>query len=112
MLLGVLGTAIPLPWRAVALLPLLLAAVESVRALRAMAKAHAPARFVIWTVLGLVLVSFFAFVVVVPFFFYDATKAYQDCMLGANTATAAAQCRTTFLGGLQNLFDAWSSVGR
>ena len=43
LLLGLLATYLDLPWKAVALLPLALAARETVRSLRQMAQAGAPA---------------------------------------------------------------------
>lgn len=107
MLLGALAAGVPLPGTALALLPLGLALVESVRALRAMGGGRAPARVVAWTGMGLALTVGMVLLAVLPFLFYDTSKRYQDCIVGANTSTAAARCRTDLYDGLSGVLTGW-----
>lgn len=103
MLLGFLGAGIPLPWTAVALIPLALAGVESVRALQAMSRGGAPTRVTVWSGLGLALIVAMALVISVPYLFFGASMGYQHCLEGANTAVASAQCEADFSNGLQGV---------
>lgn len=98
---GFLASALSLPWTALALLPLGWSAYESMRALLQMRAAHAPGRALALPVFGLVVTGMLAASVVLPYAFYDATKSYQDCIAGANTQVATAQCRTSLYGGLR-----------
>lgn len=107
MLLGAVAVGVPLPWTALALLPLGLAAVESVRGLRAMSGGRAPTRVVVWTGMGLALTVAMTLMASLPFVFYDTSKNYQDCIVGANTSTAAAQCRTDLYDGLTGVLSGW-----
>jgi len=112
LLLGALGVNLPLPWTGIALVPLSIGAVESIRALKVMRAAHAPARSVVWALFGLVLTVMLAGAVALPYAFYDTTKGYQECMLGANTSVAAAQCQTSLYDGLQSVLGGWAPVRR
>ncbi|HEX8971070.1 hypothetical protein [Oryzihumus sp.] len=107
MLVGALGVGVPLPWTAIALLPLGLSVMEAVRALRAMSGGRAPARVVAWTSTGLVLAVVMGVATAAPFAFYDSSKRYQDCMVGANTSAAAAQCRADLYDGLTGVLTGW-----
>jgi hypothetical protein len=101
MLVGLVASGTPLPWTAAAVLPLMWAAVESVRALRAGRMSAGPAgtRGTVFGVLGLVLICVLTLVVLLPYAVYGPAKRLQDCTAGANTAVAAAECRAQFLGG-------------
>ena len=111
MLLGAVAAGVPLPWTALALLPLGMALVESVRGLRQMRGGRAPARVVTWASMGLALTVAMTVLALLPFAFYDTSKNYQDCIAGANTSTAAAQCRTDLYAGLNGVLTGWG-VGR
>ena len=82
-----------LPWKAVALVPLVLAAWETVRSLRQMARAGAPRRAMVWSGIGLALIAYLAGSVLLMLAMYGPFKTYQDCLAGANTAVARAQCQ-------------------
>lgn len=112
MLVGALAVGVPLPWTALALLPLGLATVESLQALREMKRGRAPRRVVAWAGAGLALTVVMALLTVLPFAFYDTSKRYQDCMVGANTETAAAQCRSDLYAGLTGVLGGWGTPGR
>jgi hypothetical protein len=93
LLVGLLATYLDLPWKAVALVPLVLAAWETTRSLRDMARARAPRRVMVWSGIGLALTAYLAGSVLLMLVFYGPFKTYQDCLAGANTAVARAQCR-------------------
>jgi hypothetical protein len=103
MLVGLVASATPLPWTAVAVLPLVWAGVESVRAIRAMSAGGAQTRSILSVVFGLVLVCLLTAVVLLPYAVYGPAKRLQDCTDAANTALATAECKTQFSGGLDSL---------
>ena len=98
LLLGLLGSSLSLPLSLAALVPLGIAAVESVRALRAFSAEQAPARVMVWTALGLVLNGVLLLGVLLPYAVYGTAKGLQDCYAGANTAAARAECKRQFAG--------------
>lgn len=137
LVLGYLAAQALLPWKALALIPLGWAAVESGRARVAFSRRGAatgtagtsgpsgsggsawPQRerstprgsggvpgqrsAVMWTVFGMVLIGLLLTSVIVPFLFYGSMKSYQDCMLGANTGAAAADCQKVLRGSIEPL---------
>ena len=111
MLVGLVASTTPLPWTAVAMVPLMWAGVESVRAIRAMSAGGAQTRSKVSSVVGLVLVCLLTVVVLLPYAFYGPAKSLQDCTDAANTAVAAAECKTHFYGGLESLLGGLFSVG-
>jgi hypothetical protein len=111
VLVGLLASGTRLPYSAVAAIPLVWAGVESVRAIRAMSAARAPARGIVWSVIGLVLVCALTLVVLLPYAVYGPAKSLQDCTSAANTAVALAQCKSHFYGGLGSLLGGLSGAG-
>jgi len=112
MLVGLVASGTPLPWTAVAVVPLAWAGFESVRAIRAMSAGRAPARSIVWSVVGLVLVVALTSVVLLPYAVYGPAKSLQDCTGGANTAVAMAECKSHFYGGLESFLGGFPGVGR
>jgi len=111
MLTGLLAARSPLPYTAVALIPLVWAGVEVVLSIRERSAARStppsPSRGIVSGVVSLVLVCALTVVVLLPYAFYDTVKTLQDCTLGANTSIAAADCNIRYqrslnstLGGL------------
>ncbi len=98
-LLGLGATYLRLPWTLVALVPLTLAIVESVRAIRAYHRDNAPRRLVVWTGAGILISGILVVAVLLPFTFYPVAKDFQDCMDGANTGAARSQCRAELSRG-------------
>jgi hypothetical protein len=99
MLVGLIAAGSPLPYTAVALIPLAWAGVESVLSIRArshVGPGSAPVAALISSVVGLVLVFVLTVMVLTPYAFYDSQKHLQDCTLGANTAIAAADCKVRY----------------
>jgi hypothetical protein len=119
MLIGLVASGAPLPYTAGAAVPLVWAGVESVRSLSAFsaskrAGAHAasvPRRMVVSTVVSLMLVCVLTVTVLLPYVVYPVAKSRQDCLVGANTAIAAADCDSRFYGGLTSLLDGLSAPG-
>ena len=106
MLVGLVASGAPLPWTAVAVFPLVWAGVESVRGIRAIRAAgagRAQTRGLVASVVGLVLACLLSAVVLLPYAVYGPAKSLQDCTGAANTAVAAAECKSQFLGGLDSL---------
>lgn len=101
MLVGLIASWAPLPYTVVAVVPLVWAGVESVRAIRARASSTAPKRGVASSVVGLVLVGVLTSMVLLPYAVYDTAKSRQDCIEGANTAIAAAECNSHLKSDLQ-----------
>ena len=112
MLVGLLASGTPLPYTAAAAIPLVWAGVESVRAIRAMSVARAPTRGIVWSVLGLVMVSILTSVVLLPYAVYGPAKNLQECTSAANTAVALAECRSHFYGGLESFLGGFPGAGR
>ena len=112
MLVGLVASGTPLPWTAVAVVPLVWAGFESVRAIRAMSAGRAPARNIVWSVVGLVLVAVLTSVVLLPYAVYGPAKSLQDCTGGANTAVAMAECKAHFYGGLESFIGGFPGAGR
>ena len=112
MLVGLVASGTPLPWTAVAVVPLVWAGFESVRAIRAMSAGRAPARNIVWSVVGLVLVVALTSVVLLPYAVYGPAKSLQDCTSGANTAVAMTECKAHFYGGLESFIGGFPGAGR
>jgi hypothetical protein len=110
VLVGLLASTTPLPYTAVAAIPLVWAAVESIRAILAMSRGRAPTRGIVWSAVGLVMVCALTVVVLLPYAVYGPAKRLQDCTSGANTAVALAECKSHFYGGLESLLGGFLSV--
>jgi len=104
LLAGLIASGSPLPYTAVAVLPLGWAGVESVLSIRARSSAKAPTLTIVSSVLSLVLALVLTVMVLLPYLFYGSEKRLQDCTLGANTAIATADCKSRY-GGLGSIFD-------
>lgn len=91
-LLILLGGGLPLPQRAVIVVPLGMAVFASIREIRRLSKVSASAftRFGPAIALGLSAVLLVGALTQVAF--YGPQKHYEDCMGGANTGTAQAAC--------------------
>lgn len=111
MLAGLVASGSPLPYTAVAVIPLGWAGVESVRSMRARADAQVPTRALVSSVVSLVLICLLTVIVLLPYAFYGAEKRLQDCYQGANTAIAAADCRSLH-GGIESTFSGFLSSGK
>lgn len=112
MLLGLIAAGSPLPYTAVALIPLAWAGVESIRSIRARSMAQAPTRGIVASVVALVLVCGLSLVVLLPFAFYGTSKNLQDCTLAANTAIASADCNSAYNSSLDSIFSGLLSFAR
>jgi hypothetical protein len=124
MLAGLIASGSPMPYSALAVIPLAWAGVEQVLSIRARAAAplNAPlnaratpgaarTRGIVGSVVALVLVCLVSVMVLLPYAFYGTAKALQDCTLGANTAVAAADCNTRFHNGLDSNLRGFFRIG-
>jgi hypothetical protein len=109
---GLIAARSPLPYTAVAVIPLVWAGVELVLSIRdrsvnsprdlqatgaaTRAASRAPARGIASSVVGLLLVCLLAVTVLLPYAFYGTVKSLQDCTQGANTAIATRDCNARF----------------
>jgi len=100
LLAGLAASTMPLPYTGLAAVPLVWAGVESIRAIRAMSGGRAPARGIMWAVIGLAMVCALTVTALLPYAVYGPAKNLQDCLKGANTAVATAECKTHFYGGV------------
>ena len=112
MLTGLIAAGSPLPYTALAVVPLVWAGVESVLSIRARSTAKAPTRGIVSSVVGLVLVCVLTAMVLLPYALYGTFKSLQDCTLGANTAIAAADCNARFSSALDSIFGGLLSSGQ
>ena len=112
LLVGLAVSWTPLPYNAVAVIPLVWAGVESVRAIRSSAKGAAPRRGIVSSVFGLVLASVLTAMVLLPYTVYGTAKRFQDCTSGANTAIAAAECDSRRKSDLRPFFGGFLDNGR
>ena len=86
------GAGLPLPRRAIVVVPIVVAIVVSVREMRQLSRSSAGAftRFGPAVALGLSAVLLLG--AVTQAVFYTPQKQYEDCMTGANTNTAQTVC--------------------
>lgn len=112
MLVGLAASGTPLPYSAVAVVPLVWAGFESVQAIRAMSAGRAPARNIVWSGVGLVMVAVLTLVVLLPYAVYGPAKRLQDCTSAANTAVAAAECKAELNSGLESFLMDFLDSGR
>lgn len=90
VLLGLVAMYLPLPKRFIAFLPLVLAVVLTVRLLRFLAPRAG--REKVWPGLTLGLVGLLLSTLAMQAAFYDKVSAYEQCLDGAQTSLARADC--------------------
>ena len=90
VLLGIIAMYLPLPKRFVAVLPLVIAIVLSVRLLQFLR--NRPGRERVWPVITLVLVGLLLSSLGMQAVFYESVSAYEQCLEGAQTQQAKATC--------------------
>lgn len=101
VLLGLVAMYLPLPKRFVAVLPLVLAVVLTVRLLRFLSARAG--REKIWPVVTLVIAGMLLSTLALQVVFYDTVSAYEQCLDGAQTSTAAGDCEQLRDSGLFGL---------
>lgn len=92
VLLAVIAMYLPLPKRFVAVVPLVLAVVLSVRLLRSLR--HRRGREKVWPAVTLGMVGLLLASLLVQGLFYRSVAAYEECMSGAQTSQARADCES------------------
>jgi hypothetical protein len=116
LLVGMIASTTPLPYTAVAVIPVFWAGIESVRSIGARSSAQTaarpPVRGIVSSFVGLALACVLTVVVLLPYAFYGSVKGLQDCNLGANTAVAAADCNSRFNSSLDSIFGGFLSSGK
>lgn len=112
MLVGLIAAGTPLPYTAIAVLPLAWAGYESVLAIRVRSAEPTPTRSIVSSAVGLVLVCVLTAMVLLPYAAYGTAKSWQDCTLGANTAVAMAECKAQFYTGLESFLGGFLGAGR
>ena len=91
VLLGLVAMYLPLPKRFVALLPLLLAVVLTVRLLRFVSARAGKEK--VWPVVTLVIAGMLLGTLVLQGVFYDTVRSYEECVAGAQTSIAQGACQ-------------------
>ena len=133
---GLIAARLPLPYTAVAAVPLAWAGVELVLSIRdrsatgsttwtmahAAAQAttpaaarpvpRAPARGIASSVVGLVLVCLLTATVLLPYAVYGTVKSLQDCTLAANTAIATGDCNARYNNSLDSTLRGFLKIGQ
>jgi hypothetical protein len=87
---------LPLPWMGLTLLLVAVADIEGVRTARALRRERTRRGMLSWCVCGIALVTLIGLSVVGTFAIYPITYQRQECLQGANTQVAEAQCQSTF----------------
>lgn len=90
VLLGIIAMYQPLPKRFVALLPLVVAVVLSVRLLTFLRGREG--REKVWPAVTLLLIGLLISNLAVQALFYDTVRSYDECVRSAQTQQAAAAC--------------------
>ena len=90
VLLGLIAMYLPLPTRFIAFAPLLIAVVLTIRLLRFLSTRGG--REKIWPAFTLVIVGMLLSTLALQLAFYDSWSAYEDCIAGAQTQQATADC--------------------
>lgn len=92
MLLGFLLSWLPTPWRWLAVIPLASAIFSAVRGLRRAPRGREARILRIWLGVGLGACLMLLAVTITPLLASPWTADYRECMAGANTGVARAQC--------------------
>jgi len=90
VLLGLVAMYLPLPKRFVAVLPLVLAIVLTVRLLRFLSTRGGKEK--IWPVVTLVISGMLLSSLALQVVFYDSVQAYEECVARAQTSIAEGDC--------------------
>jgi flagellar biosynthesis component FlhA len=101
VLLGLVAMYLPLPKRFVAFLPLLVAIVLTIRLLRFLSSRAG--REKIWPVFTLVIVGMLLSTLALQVAFYGSVRAYEECLAGAQTKQASADCEVLKNAGMFGL---------
>jgi len=129
---GLLAARSPLPFTAVAVIPLVWAGVELVLSIRdrsvtvpavspatgtttpsvTRTRTRTPARGIASSIVGLLLVGILAVTVLLPYAFYGTVKALQDCTQGANTAIATRDCNARYNSDLDPAVRGFLRIGQ
>ena len=91
-LLILLGAGLPLPRRAIVVIPIVVAIVVSVREMRRLSRSSAGAFSRFGPAVALGLSAMLLLGAVTQAVFYLPQKQYEDCMQGANTNSAQTVC--------------------
>lgn len=97
------GAMLPLPWRLASVAFLVGAAVAGVRALRAVVRARMRGGLVPMLAVGLAMTAVLAFTSLASLVLLPADLAQQDCLEGALTQSAKAQCARDYQDALEDL---------
>jgi len=97
------GALLPLPWRLASVAFLVGAAVAGVRALRAVVRARMRGGLVPMLAVGLAMTAVLAFTSLASLVLLPADLAQQDCLDGALTRSAKAQCAQDYRDALEDL---------
>ena len=95
-LAALLAVRLPLPWMGAAVLLVIAADVEGVRSARAIVREGVRRTLLVWCVCGVVVLSLMGLGVVGTLALYPITYDRQQCLSGANTQVAKAQCASDF----------------
>jgi len=91
-LLILLGAGLPLPRRAIVVIPIVVAIVVSIREMRRLSRGSSGAFTRFGPAVALGLSSVLLLGAITQAVFYAPQKRYEDCMNGANTSTAQTVC--------------------
>jgi hypothetical protein len=86
------GAGLPLPRRAIVVVPIVVAIVVSIREMRRLSRASAGAFTRFGPAVALGLSAMLLLGAVTQAVFYAPQKQYEDCMVGANTNSAQTAC--------------------
>jgi hypothetical protein len=109
-LAALLAVRLPLPWMAVTVPIVAAGDVEGIRAARAIVREGVRRTLLVWCVVGLALLTLVGLGVVATLVLYPITYDRQQCLEGANTEVAKAQCQSDFDRRIARLPD--SLLGR
>jgi hypothetical protein len=87
---------LPLPWLGATVLFVVAADIEGIRAARAIAREGLRRTMLVWSIVGVALVTMVGLGAVATLAFYPITYDRQQCLAGANTNVAQAQCQSDF----------------
>jgi hypothetical protein len=102
LLAAVVLSTIRAPWQAVALPFVVVAIVYAIRALVAAARAHVRGALVPMLAGGIAIAAFWAFVTITMLAIWPLQSDREECLAGALTVTATAECNQTFQDGLED----------
>lgn len=109
-LAAIIAGSLPLPLSSLGIVAAVAAVVLGIRAAVVLVQEHARGLLVGWTIVGVVLMSMVAVLLTAVYALYPVHKERQDCLAGAGTQQAQAECNLRYEQELDRLVPGGRSI--